>query len=109
MPVEQISEAAILAITHLTVELDDVHFPVHRKSHKERERWQGLLQRQIPYRLASAILEGDEATARAKKTASVLMWVAGNELRIPPACIVEDSAERDRSMHARECRWSCDT
>jgi helicase len=81
VPVEQISEAAILAITQLTVELDDVHFPVHRKSHKERERWQGVLQRQVPYRLASAILEGDEATARAKKTASVLMWVAGNELR----------------------------
>lgn len=62
VPIADLDDACILAVTQLTVELDDVIFPVHRKSHQERERWQGALRRQLPHRLADTILEGDQAT-----------------------------------------------
>lgn len=79
---ELLSDAALLAVTQLTQELDDIIFPVHKKSHQERERWQGHLRNGgLPHQLVSAVLDGDLATSRAKRTAAVLMWTQGMELR----------------------------
>jgi helicase len=78
-----LNEIAVVAAAQVSVELDDVFFPIHRKSIQERQRWQGAL---YSYRLPSTILRELQATddstytARCKKLASVLMWINGIEL-----------------------------
>jgi replicative superfamily II helicase len=77
-----LTEAALLATTQITLELDGIVFPVHRRSTQERDRWQRNLRAAgLPPALLSAILQGDEGTVRAKRTAAVLMWVRGVDLR----------------------------
>jgi hypothetical protein len=79
--VDAINDATLVAATQLTQELDSVTIPVHRKSHKERDRWQTALREQpVPMRLLRELLRGDAATVRAKRTAAVLMWVQGKPL-----------------------------
>ena len=95
VPIADLDDACILAVTQLTVELDDVIFPVHRKSHQERERWQGALRRQLPHRLANAILEGDQATSRAKRTAALLMWTRGTDLLSIEAALLQHMPRDD--------------
>lgn len=96
VPLELLSDAALLAVTQLTQELDDLSFPVHKKSHQERERWQGYLRNGgLPYQIVSAVLDGDLATSRAKRTASVLMWTQGMELLEIEAALLKHLPETD--------------
>lgn len=81
VPLQFLSDAALLAVTQLTQELDDLSFPVHKKSHQERERWQGYLRNEaLPPQIVRAVLDGDLATSRAKRTAAALMWTQGMDL-----------------------------
>lgn len=82
IPLESLTDVALIAATQATSELDDVFVPIHRKSHKERARWLGAIQnRGIPLSLLSAILVGDEATARAKRAEAAFMWTQGMDIR----------------------------
>ena len=67
----------------MSVELDDVLLPIHRKSVKERQRWQGAIQQQhLPHSVLRELLAADDAqaTARCKRLSAVLMWLEGVEL-----------------------------
>jgi helicase len=106
-PADSIGDAALIAATQLTTELDEILFPVHKKSKQERDRWQGALRQQrLPYRLLTSVLQGEGATARAKRTAAVLMWIQGKELSAIEASLMrhlptDDAAGAIRSVAER--------
>lgn len=79
----QLTGNTILAAAQMTVELDDVIFPVHKKSIQERQRWQSAIHNYgIPAAVVRQLQATDDAsfTARCKKLLGVLMWVEGTEL-----------------------------
>lgn len=79
----ELSRSAMLALVQLTVELDEVRLPTHKKSHKERSRWEQALREHVScLPILGALLRGDEAVGRVKRFAAVLMWVHGTELRV---------------------------
>jgi replicative superfamily II helicase len=66
---EALTGPLMLALVQLTVELDDVRLPTHKKSHKERNRWEQALREHVPsFPVLGAVLRGDEAVARAKRS-----------------------------------------
>src|SRR5207249_314400 len=73
----------LLAAAQTSVELDDVLFPVHKTSTKERERWQGAIRQQrLPAAVVRELAATDDViyTARCKRLSAVLMWIDGVEL-----------------------------
>jgi helicase len=79
----QLNEIAILAAAQMTVELDDVLFPIHKKSIQERQRWQGAIQSYgIPFSIVREMQATDASsyTTRCKRLAGILMWIDGTEL-----------------------------
>jgi len=79
----QITENVFLATTQITVELDDVIFPIHRRSIQERQTWQGAIQSLgLPLSILREMQAADDAifTARCKKLSALLMWIEGVEL-----------------------------
>lgn len=107
VPIATLDDASLLGVTQITLELDRTIFPVHRKSNKERDRWQRHLREQrLDPRLLYAILDGDQATVRAKRTAAMLMWTQGTELRRIEASLLQhmrvaDAAGAIRSVADR--------
>ena len=85
-PPSDISDVALLAITQATVELDDVYFPLNRKStRKEPSTWFGELRRRGTHSNVLAALQENAAdgrapTLRAKRTVSCLYWIDGMPL-----------------------------
>ncbi len=83
VPSAEINDPTLIAVTQLTVELDDVLFPMNKKStQKEPQMWFGELRRQgIPGHILSSlqrfVSERHFPTLRAKKAAACLMWIAG--------------------------------
>jgi replicative superfamily II helicase len=76
----ELNDRALIALVQLTTELDEVYMPVHKRSHKERARWQGALDNQrLPPSVQAAVLRGDNATARAKRAAAAILWSQGEE------------------------------
>lgn len=78
---EEISDPVLIAATQITTELDDVLFPINKKStQKEPQTWFGELSRQ---RIATSVIRalqrniiGDsQAALRAKKAVACLLWV----------------------------------
>jgi helicase len=80
---EEVTDPALIAIVQASVELDAVYFPFNKKSiHKEPQHWVGELQRQgishtILANLQRHVTEPMQDTARAKKAAICLYYVAG--------------------------------
>jgi helicase len=79
---EEITDPALIALAQTSVELDGVRIPINKKStHKEPQHWTGELLRQgIPRALITFLQQltnTGEATARAKKAAVCLYYVAG--------------------------------
>ncbi|MEP6960485.1 MAG: DEAD/DEAH box helicase [Acidobacteriota bacterium] len=78
-----ISDPTLITVTQLTVELDDVLFPMNKKStQKEPQMWFGELRHQgIPHGVLSSlqrfVQEPQWPTLRAKKASACLMWMAG--------------------------------
>ncbi|WP_438039069.1 DEAD/DEAH box helicase [Sorangium sp. So ce128] len=87
---DRIDEWLLLSLAHLTCELDDVYFPTHKKSHKEKSRWESTLRSRvhIPY-VVAAILSGSQAAHRAKKFAATAYWVAGTEMQQIEAALAQ--------------------
>jgi len=109
----ELSTEVFLAATQMTVELDDVIFPVHKKSVQERQRWQGAIQsRSLPMSILRELRATDDATytARCKRLSADLMWLDGTELnRIEASLLrhlpgdnaagpIRASAERTRDL-----------
>ncbi|MBX4993157.1 replicative superfamily II helicase [Rhizobium binae] len=83
LPPSQITEPVLLTVVQNTVELDEVNFPINRKSiHKEPHTWPSMLgQQQVPWdvirRLNSEAIDQHSATLRAKKAMATLLYVSG--------------------------------
>jgi helicase len=96
VPLDSIRLNTLIAVAQVTSELDDVHFPLHRTSLQERARWQSVIQQQrLPPSVVRALHATDDraVTARAKRLASALMWVQGQEL---------DAIEKSLLQHLRD-------
>lgn len=110
-----INDPALLAASQLTVELDDVLFPINKKSTiKEPQTWFGELQRQnIPHQILSAlqrhVRERHEPALRAKKTTACLLWVSGRPMGDIEAFLTQFGNKFDgaagpvRSVTSRTC------
>ena len=92
LPASEMTDRVLLATAQLSQELDEVLFPVHSKSVKERQRWQGAVQQQrLPASVLRALSAADEktVTARNKRLAAVLMWLEGIELNRLEASLLQ--------------------
>ncbi|HLG56847.1 MAG TPA: DEAD/DEAH box helicase [Vicinamibacterales bacterium] len=82
----------LLAAAQVTVELDEVYLPIHKKSTQERNRWQAVPEQQnLPRSLTRALWDAEPAaiTARCKRLAAVLLWVQGVELERLEASLLQ--------------------
>lgn len=83
---DQITDPTLLAVTQVCKELDNVLFPINRRSkNKEPGMWFGELSRQgIPRSVTSALQANVEdqvqATLRAKKAVACLLWITDRPL-----------------------------
>ena len=82
----EMTDPVLITISQLTVELDNVLFPINRRSTQaEPQTWQGELQnQQIPAQVLSALYQNvsdrTEATLRAKKAVACLLWITDKPL-----------------------------
>ncbi len=83
---QDISDPVLVAAAQTTVEVDQVLFPINRKStQKEPELWPNELRGQgVPWPILSAfqraIKEPQQATLRAKKAVACLLFVSGRPM-----------------------------
>jgi len=83
---EAISDPALIAITQATVELDEVRFPLNRRStQKEPQTWFQELRRQgVPDAILRALQQAapdqHAPTARMKKAVACLFWITDTPL-----------------------------
>jgi helicase len=99
LPAHAVNAPALLVVAQVTGELDEVHLPVHAKSIQERARWpRELAARNVPNAVLSALrVNADErsATARAKRSYSVLEWVRGTEIATIEVAILQHMRESE--------------
>jgi helicase len=83
LPPATLDDHSLVALTQLTEELDDVYFPINKKSkRKEPAAWFGALQQ---HRVNPVVIQalqynatlGHQPTLRAKKITGCLLWMAG--------------------------------
>jgi hypothetical protein len=77
------TDNVIVATAQISLELDDIIFPVHKKSVQERQRWQGAVSGYgLPHSVIRELQSTDDAsyTTRCKRLAAVLMWLEGVDL-----------------------------
>lgn len=81
-----ISDPALIAVTQVTVELDQVLFPLNKRStQKEPQTWMSEVRNQrVPTNIISAfnrsIQDQTDTTRRAKKTVACLLWITDKQL-----------------------------
>ena len=81
-----ISDLSLLALTQATIELDEVRFPLNRRStQKEPDAWLGELRRQgVPASVLAALRRNapdrHTPTLRASRAVSCLHWIGGTPL-----------------------------
>jgi replicative superfamily II helicase len=79
---EQINDPALIAATQLTVELDNIYFPVNKKgAAKEAQTWTSEVRLQgvpqgIVHALGLRVSETAQVARRAKKAAACLLWIS---------------------------------
>jgi replicative superfamily II helicase len=112
---ESINDPALIAATQLTVELDDVLFPINKKSTlKEPQTWASEIQRQgVPYGIMSAlqrsVREKSQPILRAKKAVACLLWITDRPLAEIEGILTQfggafgGAAGPVRSVRARTC------
>jgi helicase len=82
----QITDPALITAAQATVELDQVHFPMNKKStQKEPQLWPNELRHQgVPSSLLAALQRNtqdvQQATLRAKKAVACLLFVSGRPM-----------------------------
>jgi hypothetical protein len=78
---EQITDPTLLAATQVTVELDEIFFPINRRStQKEPQAWSSVLRGQgvaagVLNVLSRRVNDKHGATIRAKKAVACLLWI----------------------------------
>jgi len=83
---EEINDPTLITAAQTTAEMDQVHFPINKKStQKEPQLWTNELRGQgVPRQLLSALHKGvsaaHQATLRAKKAVACLMFVSGQPI-----------------------------
>ena len=83
VPLAAVGAATLVAAAQVTSELDEIFFPIHRRSVQERARWQAVPGQQcLPHSVTRAIRSENATTvtARCKRLAAILMWIQGVEL-----------------------------
>jgi helicase len=80
---DEVSDPALIAIAQISVELDDVYFPINRRStQREPQHWTQELMRQgvshdILANLQRNVNEAAQGTLRAKKAVACLYYISG--------------------------------
>lgn len=83
---QEVSDPALITAAQTTLELDQVHFPINKKStQKEPHLWPNELGRQgVPWSLLNALHQATnddhQATLRAKKGVACLLFVSGRAM-----------------------------
>lgn len=83
---DEVSDPALIAIAQTSIELDDVFFPINRRStQKEPQHWMQELVRQgvsrnILANLQRNVNEAVQATLRAKKAVTCLYYISGTPM-----------------------------
>jgi len=98
LPGDQMPDRVLLAAAQVSQELDEVLFPIHSKSVKERQRWQGAVQLQhLPASVMRELRAADDRTftARCKRLSAVLMWLDGVELNRMEASLLQHQREEN--------------
>jgi replicative superfamily II helicase len=81
-----INDPTLISLTQITVELDQVLFPINKKStQKEPQTWMSEIKNQgVPVQVVQAfrrsISEETQPTLRAKKAAACLLWITNRSL-----------------------------
>jgi helicase len=107
---ESIHESALIAVTQLTVELDQELFPIDKKS----TQWMDELRRQgvphgILHVLQSSASQKNPSTLRAKKAVACLLWMTDKPLSEIEKILIHSGRRLDgaagpiRSVRARTC------
>jgi hypothetical protein len=110
-----ISDPTLLAACQLTVELNQVLFPINKKStQKEPQAWFGQLRNQgVPqsllYALQRRVQVPHEPALRAKKAVACLLWISGRSMAEIEDILTQFGGKFDgaagpmRSVRARTC------
>lgn len=83
---ESINDPTLIAVAQLTVEVDELLFPLNKKStQKEPQTWTAEVRRQgVPASILSLFnrntRDQHQGTLRAKKTAGCLLWITGRPI-----------------------------
>lgn len=96
LDIRKISDRVLVAAAQVSVELDEVYFPVHVKSKKEQARWQqAMLEQRLPVSVQRELRTSDDPTflKRCKRFAAVLMWIQGVELTAMEQSLLQHMAE----------------
>lgn len=104
VPLGSVESHTLLAAAQVSVELDQVHMPIHRRSIQERARWQAVpSQQRLPHQLAAALRNAADVdvTARCKRLAAVLMWVQGVDLSGIEASLLQHMRDDNASGPVR--------
>jgi helicase len=111
----EITDPALIAATQLTTEVDDVFFPMNRKSkHKEPQTWFGALTSQgisglLTRTLQRFVSDAHTPTLRAKKAAASLFWISPTPMAQIEATLTQHGGAFDgaagavRSVASRTC------
>jgi replicative superfamily II helicase len=112
---DAISDPTLVAATQLTVELDQVLFPINRKStQKEPQTWEAEIRRQnvpgsVIRALHMSVQDAHEATLRAKKAVTCLLWITSKPLTEIESILTQfggafgGAAGPIRSVRSRTC------
>lgn len=85
-PTSDFNEATLIAATQLTVELDEIFFPLNKKStQKEPQAWHGELTRQrvanfVLSAMSRFVIDRHAPTLRKKKAVACLLWMSAAPL-----------------------------
>ena len=98
---DAISDPTLLAATQLTVELDNVFFPINRRGHRtERQTWMSELRRQgvqdvILRQLQRNIQEEEQVAVRAKRAVACLLWISDMKLADTESVLTKHGGRSD--------------
>jgi len=110
-----ITDAVLVTLAQLTVELDDVLFPLNKRStEKEPRTWPQQLARQgVPavllQHLRRSVRDEHTATLRAKRAVACLLWMSDHPLTVIERALtqfgggVDGAAGPIRAVRARSC------
>lgn len=80
------NDPTLIAVTQISIELDDLHFPINKKStQKEPQTWMNEIRNQgVPECILTSLRysanEESQSTLRAKKAVACLLWITDKPL-----------------------------